>query len=220
MNVTTKTVAEDDRYHVSLDAESRIIRFYLWLYEASPNRINTCKLFWGYVLAPLFLVLRGVFEAGAFVVDLFPKRPEPSLDERLAVIKERSEDRAARLRRRAEQGPGRFEHWLENIGGFLSTAWFKLQKPITWIGIAIGVAIIVGAAGVLIYILVTEPMAFLVGVLLIVGVLAIAFLIMALFTWLDSTGKGAAGMDRFGRTMKACFRAVHDHTCAVVDVKK
>lgn len=219
MNVTTKTVAEDDRYHVSLRRDSRIIRFYLWLYEARPNRINTCKLFWAYILAPFALIFRGIF---AILAPVFAAI-ERHRDRHRPTFEQRQEWRQAAKRKanaKAARGPGRMERWLEAFTGFAGMVWFRLQKPITYLAFTIGVLCAVAIVGFLIYECITKPIEVLIFLGFVVGIVLLGLLLIVVFAWLDQSGKGKAGMNRFGNTMKTCYRAVHDHTCAIVDVQE
>jgi hypothetical protein len=45
----------------TLDRDSRLLRFYLWAWEGDPSAVTFCKLFWGYVFAPLNLLARLVW---------------------------------------------------------------------------------------------------------------------------------------------------------------
>ena len=48
--------------------EAWYVRFYVWLWEADRADADFCKLFWGLLLSPFALFVRGVFSATRFAI--------------------------------------------------------------------------------------------------------------------------------------------------------
>jgi hypothetical protein len=210
----THTTA-DNRYHISLSEDSWIIRFYIWLYEATPGDINTCKLFWAYVFAPLVLPFALVLR---FLALVFGPLAE--------IIGQRLDDRRRRQPESAPPEPrqkSRAERFLIKTGEVLGVIWFKLQKPLQYLMLTLGIGIAVACLALFIYTLVTNPYDVFIGfltVLAIVVAIAIAVGIITLFAATPVGTKAAAPFRTFWRVMRIAGHAVHDHTCAIVDVRQ
>lgn len=225
----TGTLDQRGRYHISLSADSWIIRWYVKVYEANPNNINTCKLFWAYVFMIPALLLIGFAKAAEFVVvpiadryndwkysrrknkpiTVAPPPPQPIPIENLPPPGPKP--KSAR------------EEWLERISAFLGMAWYKLQKPLTVIAGIIGLAIVVGIVGLVVLAFIKDFWGVLTAIGIMVGIVLLAIAAIALIAYLDQSGKAKRagnGIKSFGRTMKRCFHAFHDHTCAIVDIKE
>jgi hypothetical protein len=225
----SNTKADDDRYHIRLRADSRTIRFYAWLYEANPYRINTCKLFWAYMFAPLILTIRMIAYAAIFVI-------EPLVDRYNEWLDAHRETRAARrvalpLRppkpKKVKVGPSRWERALDIVSTFFSVTWAKYQRGITYGAIGVGGLVGTGIMGFLLYLLTTVPLSVFLKGLFVVGTIAggaVGGVLIAVgFIWIYAEKtrgykKTVEGYDTFKSTMKKSFHAFHSHTCAIVDV--
>lgn len=209
----------DDGYaHFTFDRESKFIRFYLWLYQAKVSNINTCKLFWAYVFAPLALLFRAVGAVLAPVLDAIAARlPQKTAAQEAAEWE--SKRAAARERRaaKAAAGPGRLERILEKVSIFFSAAYAKTAPVLKVVGL--GLAVLLGLVGVaaIIYVAITSPLKFLVAIAVTLGILLFVALGLVGINWLDnrSVKKGEVP---FFSTMKRLLISFHRHTCAKVNL--
>lgn len=80
----------------TFDADSKIIRFYLWLWKADPANIDFCRLFWGYVFCWVALLLKPIDTVAAAIARRIPDRSEPTLAERLRTEDLRREKKEAK----------------------------------------------------------------------------------------------------------------------------
>ncbi len=202
--VTDDPAADSHLPHtVEVDAQSRMIRLYLWAYSARVNRINTCKLFWAFVFMPFWLpfvvVGKGMFvPAAGWLGEKIPDRkPRPYVPP-----VENPE-------------PSKGERAIESIGNFMGRSWFRIQPLLKWGGILIGIAIAVA----LIFLAATN-LDWVLEALIVVGIsvgmiLALGLLLGGTITLLDKSRK----VHGFFRLMKVLGRNVHTHTCANVRVK-
>lgn len=210
--------SEDGFAHLSFDRDSKFIRFYLWLYGAKANRINTCKLFWAYVFAPLALIVKGVVVAVAPILnaalDRIPHKTESQKDAEWAARRE--EARQRRLEKEAT-GPGKAERFLDKVSSFFSVVYAKVAPVIKVV--AIGLGVLLGLAGVagLVYIAITAPLALLTVAAIVIGGGIVVFVIILGIEWLDKRSE-EKGEVPFFSTMKKLFIGFHRHTCAKVNL--
>lgn len=178
------------------------VRLYLWTYAANKHNINTCKMFWAFVFMPLILpfsaIIHGVGASAHWIDNKFPGKPVAYAPPKPPRV-----------------GPSKGERFLEAFSGFMAKVWFKLQPLLKWGGIAVGV----GITTVLIYLIVTNVMVFLAGLLFAgafgLGLAAFVAVALGIIMWLDKSERARG----FGRLMAKLGRSVHDHTCANVKVK-
>lgn len=101
--------------------DNPMIRFYLWLWEADEDEVTFCKLVWGLVLAPLGLLIRGLWML-AWPLRWLTVRTFYRLGE---MDRKAKEARKAELKK--EKLPGRAAElfarpWPRRIGGVLGWA--------------------------------------------------------------------------------------------------
>lgn len=202
--------SDDGFAHFTIDRNSKFIRFYLWLYGAKANNINTCKLFWAYVFAPLALIVHGVVAAVSPLFRAVEKRiPEPDYDARYQRAREKKAAKAA-------AGPSKGERFLDKVSAFFSAAYVKIAPVLKVVAIGVGVLLGLAVAGTIIYLLITNPIKVAVVVLVTLAILALVLLGMLGIEKLDDRAK-ANGEVPFFSTMGKLFRGFHRHTCAKVN---
>lgn len=210
--------SDDGFAHLTFDRESKFIRFYLWLYEAKASNINTCKLFWAYVFAPLALIVKAAVAAVgpilSAVFDRIPHKTESQKDAEWAARRE--EARQRRLEKEAT-GPGRAERFLDKVSSFFSAAYAKAAPVIKVVAIGLGVLLGLAAVAGLVYIAITAPLALLAVAAIVVGGLLVVVVILLGIEWLDNRSK-EKGEVPFFSTMKKLFIGFHRHTCAKVNL--
>lgn len=211
--VTVPSESPDGFAHLTQDRNAKYIRFYLWLYDASPNRINTCKLLWAYLFAPIVLVFRLLFEVVATVLDLLPKRQVDwvARDRQYAI---EAEKRRLKAITKKQKGPSRLERWLDAVATKLSAVYVKVAPVIKWAFILVALGVGVAAAVFIVLAIIANP----VDALLIVGgtlaFLAVCAGIAALFL-ATPVGKQVGGFFSF---LGSLFKSFHHHTCAKIDL--
>lgn len=187
------------------------IRLYLWTYAANPRRINTCKMFWAFVLMPLVMPFSLLIHGAGKVLDWWDEHgPAPKSVGRAYTPPP------------VKTGPSKGERLLEAFSNFMAKVWFRLQPLLKWGGIAIGALI----ALALLYLIITNieavGLAFLKVLLWGIASIAIAAVMVGIVYGLDRLGLfGSLGrkIGGFFSLMKQLYRSVHDHTCANVKVK-
>lgn len=195
--MTELAIEEESRKRIALDKNSKTVRFYLWLYDASPNNINTCKLLWAYLFAPIVLFLKYT----VWIV----LRPIAT------AIAERSAERPAKPPKTEEKS--RAEQRLDAVSGKAGEWFFKWQKFLRWIGI--GLVSLLGAAAVaaVLYVLFTHPAAVVGAFLFVAAICLVMWALIATIDYFDK-GKGRG----FIRLMSRLGHGFHDHTCADIDL--
>lgn len=220
--------AGSERKRIGAKRDSLHIRLYLWLYDASPSRINTCKLLWAYLLMPIVLPLRVIlapfFAAVGWVADRVPKREkkfdlaeyERERDRRVAKAKAKAAKAQAR-----EENPGRLERGLDSFSAGASAWYARWQNAFKWAAVTVGLAFTAGVVALLVYEIVTNFVVFLTVVgFSILGAVAVGGLIYVIYL-LDSKGvlkRAAQGIKEFWHLLKDLGRSFHNHTCADVEL--
>ncbi len=121
--------------HLKQSRTAWYIRLYLWLYVADPNRIDTCKLFWAFVFAPIVLPIALVSSAAH------------KLRIRRRKVKVYDSGKISSRERR-----------LEKVSAHLSRAYTALLVTASAVVIAL-------LLFVLLYALITKPLSILLGLL-------------------------------------------------------
>lgn len=180
----------DLTHSFTVDPQSRAIRFYLWLYAADPRNINTCKLFWGFVLAPVFLVGRAIVTGLAWAANRAVGQPRrrPPADLFQGRALSRSESR------------------LDRAALALSSAWAKHRGKVRALAAAIGIAYFLALLAFIVVAFIQSPLA--AGVVF--GSVAIVVALGVLTARLSPRLLG------FCTLLRRLGRSVHDHTCARV----
>lgn len=210
--------SDDGFAHFTFDSESKFIRFYLWLYQAKASNINTCKLFWAFVFAPLALLVRGAVAAVGPLFEAVASRipHKTPQQEEAAWAARREEARQKRLAKEAA-GPGRLERILDKVSVFFSAAYAKVA-PVLKV-VAIGLGVLLGLAGVatIVYAAITAPLAVLSGFAVVLGILVFVGVVVFAINWFDKRSV-AKGEVPFFSTMKRLLISFHRHTCAKVNL--
>ena len=226
----TASAVGSSRKHITLDPDSPFVKFYLWFYDASPNRINTCKMFWAYallltvVVPVVVLLVHGLGALLAAYDKRFPRKPQPQPTILELEATRRAEQ--AEKQAKAKKGPSFLERMLERVSGSLSYFWAKFQKPITWAFRILVAALLVAAGAFAVYTIVVNWSEFIEWLwkflALVVGTGFVLFLIIKAIEVLDRKGAFRSLKRRWrrgwARTVQF-YNLVHDHTCAIVDLK-
>lgn len=103
----------------SMSKESKLIRFYLWLYstpestDKSLAKLTFCRLFWAVVCSPItipaILFLAAVIRTGDFVVARMPRK---SKEQKKIIL----EKRLARMDAKSAAGPGWASRFIDKVG--------------------------------------------------------------------------------------------------------
>lgn len=108
-----------------LPRRSLVVRFYMWLWDASPSQVNFCKLFWGYLFAvPALLFRLFAFPFVVAATELRKLMPPPK-----KLTEEEHEAREARRLVRVARRDERAQRWLDHI----SAAGVRLVWAITFL---------------------------------------------------------------------------------------
>lgn len=208
MSNTTDTLvlpseSADGWAHLTLDRNAWYVRFYLWLYKADANNINTCKLFWAYVFAPIVLPLAFVLTpVGKLLRTIDAKIPDGR-----PIDWEKLDRKRARQKTREEK--------LENVSSKMSVIFAKAAPALRWVGILLGLAI----AGLLILLAVSYPKEALGVLLTLAAILVGAGLLIGLIIFFEKREQRGAGTPGFIRVFGTLAKSFHRHTCAKVDVR-
>lgn len=233
MSATTTTFippsqSTDGRARLKLSRETWYVRFYLWLYEANPNNIDTCKLLWAYVFFLPALVLKAVLSIFVFVAELAEPYVDdirerraakrPTLEEREAAFDAQIERKRVKQEAKAAAGPSRMESILERVANSLSYGYAKIAPSFRYIGIAVGTLIGLAIVAGLVWLAITETSAFMLGLLVTVGILAICALVVFIIVKREKRPKKVRSTPRFVTVLKRLGHGFHNHTCAKVDL--
>lgn len=191
----------DLSHSIAIDPDSRAIRFYLWLYDADRNNINTCKLFWAFVFAPLVLILRYAVLAGIAIGD----RVQARRRSKVKAAEETTEDGFKSVLVTKAQ-PSRFERALERVAGALSAFWAKYQRPLQIAGLTLIGAYVAFMLVLFVIAVINKPLVGVIVVGSVVGIAGLAWLAIRL----------SPALAGFLRLLGKLGRGVHDHTCARV----
>lgn len=126
-----------------LPRDSIVIRFYMWLWNASPREVTFCKLFWGYIFAIPALIGRAIaypFIVTAYAIDRrFPTKDLTAEEHQLKA--ERRQTRHNARQRRAQQNLQRIETGGARVVMAFSGVWRYLRYPFV---IACGLVVLAG----------------------------------------------------------------------------
>ncbi len=198
-----------------------LIRFYLWLWEADKNQMNTCKLFWGIVLAPFGLLLRFViFPPFAWLENKVENRRRRRFDEELRQQREEREQTESDIA--VEPTRSRMESLLEKVGHFFGRVWFRIGKTVTWfffIACAVGLFVL---GYLFIAAVIANPEILLTLLIMAGGIIGLAIGVLAFIAVAAAVG------DRMGRRPKKkgpgmfrkAARGVHQNTCARIVIEE
>lgn len=130
---------QSDLLHTwQLTADSKLLRYYTWLYGAGTENLSFCKLFWAVVASPVALVIRAV----AFVIHKLPDRKPKA--PKVKGEKAPSAPPVAAIK---------FAAWLAGVADKIAAAWQPVSaflKKHPGLGKLVRpVALVVGAAAVL-----------------------------------------------------------------------
>lgn len=207
-------------YTWEFDKNSKLIRAYVWLWEADESSINFCKLFWGtlFCWVGLFLkALKPLFE-----------RLEARLNRREQAVRAFHQSaeymQAQRIKRELKEarGPNRAQRCLTSIGAAADKVAALCQtKPIKLLGKVFAVLVSVAAAGALVFSMVVGWKVWL--VLLAIAAIAVALIgLVALIASVISPSfveKIRNGGRFVGAFLGEGFHSVKHRTCPVVVVR-
>jgi hypothetical protein len=190
--------------HLRQSRDAAHIRFYLWLYDAREDTINTCKLFWAYVFAPIVLLLRaGWVVVGPIAEYIADKAYERELRKtREELLAEEEPDEQPKV--------STAEGALDKVSGFLSGVYAKFAPVLKWIGIVLGGLLALVLAASLVVAFIAEPL----KVAITLGSIVAIFIIVGLIIWAAEERKGGGFFSFFGKLAKG----FHRHTCAKIDL--
>lgn len=196
--VVTPAQSDDGWAHITLNRNDWYVRFYLWLYDADPTQINTCKLFWAYVFAPVVLPVMAVVSLVMKVGNLLPKRKTHAwTDEELAAMRLKRSQREEKL-----------EKWTTRAG----SGYARIVPALRWAGIGIGVLAAVAAVGIAVYGIVADPIAALIAVGVFLGMVVAIFSIAYIVVLVSEKSSFFQLLGKLGQS-------AHRHTCAKVKVQ-
>lgn len=193
--VVSPAQSDDGFAHLKQSRDAAHIRFYLWLYEAREDRINTCKLFWAYLFAPFALIFRAVVGAVTAASSVLPERtrkPKPV---------------------RAWDEPSKPEQFLDGASTKLSGVYAKVATPLKWIALTFAGLVALAAAIIIVVAVINNPT----GLLVALALVAVCFAVVALVAFVFDFFTHGAG-SKFGRLMVRLAKGFHTHTCAKIDL--
>lgn len=235
----------DYRHTARVSADSWFIRFYCWLWEADVEKVDFCRLFWGYVFALPNLLVR--------IVGYVPYKVLSAIGRALKRVGQRAVDNAPtlqdelrwrreRLERRAERREKRKNKYdcllslasriADRLVEIAQAAWKVLRYPTYALVIVFGV-VVVGGLGYLAYLLgalvvanagiVAIVTAFLVGIVVTV-VLTVSLVALGGYFFSETErGKSVVsgtkgGFLTFGGVLRKGVHAIKARTCPKIEV--
>lgn len=175
----------------TFDKNSKLIRYYVWVWEASIRQLNFCKLFWGIVLSPIGLVAK-------FLIFILANTLGRLIKARSDSPPKTSEDLLDKLVKR-----------IEKISGFF------LNRPI--IGKIIGRGFVgLWVAGLLTLLVLAFISHFWLTLLYIGGTLGVVALIAGILLIVAHFNKP---FKRFGQFLYHGYKSVKTRTCPIIEVK-
>ena len=209
----------------TFDADSKIIRFYLWLWNADPSNIDFCRLFWGYVFCWVALILKPAAAIAEAIDGRTASRPKrvPTLAEHLKAEDLRREKKAAKA---AKWENSRLNGLLTKFEDFGTRHGATLSKLFRGALVIVGGLVALATAGLLLYTIVTNFTDFLAAVGLLLGVALVAGAIF----WISKRTTAAKRVDIaatkawngtkfFGRFLVEGERHVKNRTCPKIVVR-
>lgn len=233
----------EPRFTWQLREDAWYVRFYLWLWLASPRDVNFCKLFWAYVFVIPGLILHGLWAAAEWLSKIGAAGRERRA---LAKAKEENEPYVPP----EPKGPNFMQRYLDWIGEVASKLVMKLtpnpatKRVLGIVGMALMVALGIAVIVVFFYFLIawwstTRWILLVAAVLLaavLLGILTANLLERAgFFTWLEQRPPGnhrffrgiasffrgiGRGIKEFFHVMGLGFHAVKSNTCPKVEIVK
>jgi hypothetical protein len=223
---------EDHQLHARVSQDAWYLRFYIWLWEADPDRVDFCKLFWGLaVFAWVGLLLKPFIVGGEWLGNKLDDRrrrrvqaqPELSWEEKAKLRRQARAEAEARLKRRQE----RFERWFgwapvlaDRIVGFAQRSWPVVKWPVYGVGAILAAATVGGAGYGLYYIATTNPAWFLIIPGLVLGALILTGIILLVRTQpvaVAATNTKEVGLT-FGQALSKGIHGVKSRTCPKIEI--
>jgi len=141
------------KHTARVKADSWFIRFYLWLWEADVDKVDFCRLFWGYVFAVPNLFIRAVgylpYKLGLSIAERTKDRRESwkltPADE--AAIRARARASRAERKRKFEAFFARVDATADKVVAFSKAAWPVAKYPV-YAAASIAAAAVLVLAGV------------------------------------------------------------------------
>jgi hypothetical protein len=229
MELTTKSTTVDGRHHIKTK-RSLYIRAFLKLYDANPETLDTCKLFWGTMFAPLAVLVILFLTPIAWVSEQIDQRF--IIPRRHARWAREDAERTARysdwenIVEEEPSGPSRREQMLSKVANFMGAAWFKVSagiaRALPFLGVVLALAIIAFFVYAVI-VWTTVVLQCLLAVLVIaassaVGTGIIMLMVFAYNKYREHHPKRPR-IKREHSTLRQAFESVHNHTCAKIDIE-
>jgi hypothetical protein len=230
MELTSRNESADSRYHIKAQ-RSLLIRAYLKLYEADPNSINTCKLFWGIVFMVPVSILAGIFWVFIRPCLLLADHLQESYRAKHPPVYDDLEDYlpVEATPRKPSKGE-RFLSWVSVKATMLK---FRLGPPFTAFARFVGrvlpyLAVVIMAAVVVFvaYTLATNWDAIwhaiwsvLPTAALVIGALLVVIGVGLGLIWLNEKTKAKRKPRQNRGLLKKAFESVHNNTCAIIDLE-
>lgn len=207
----------------TFEADSKIIRFYIWLWEADPTRIDFCRLFWGYVFCWIALLVKPGAAAAKLIDSRRSVKPEPTLAERLKAIELRDEKKKVKAQKWEDSRLNKLLTRLQDFGTRHGAALSKVfRAALVVVGGLLGLFVI----GNLIYTIVTHFTEFLYAVGLLAGAAAIvgAIYLLTKRTTIAkrvdiAANKAWNGTKFFGKFLVEGERNVKNRTCPKIVIR-
>lgn len=220
---------QDHLYTWTFNRDSRLIRFYLWAWNASAADLNFCKLFWGMLFSPLAVFFHGLESILSPVVKFIgrflpePEEETPAQKEARWIREAEEEKRKARekarlqaLKERAkkEKGPSALSRSLDHfIQGVDKVAeFFQTHETVSKTIVTIATVLAWAAAGLaalaiiggIVFVFYTWTLMVLKILAIITGFVTFVALVSLLIYYLDTSGKAKAA----GKRIKGFFSKI------------
>lgn len=150
------------RHTAHVHRDSWFMRFYCWLWAAEAEEADFCKLFWGYVLAPVGLLVRVIFLPVVLVVrgvralaDKLSSTPPAGTPEwetyvlRQELREQRKAELSERWGRRAQVLFGFVSRVADRVVAVAKRTWRIVRYPAYAIAAALTLAVAVGVGWLL-----------------------------------------------------------------------
>lgn len=226
------------RHTAAISRNAWFLRFWSWMWKTSISNADFCKLFWGYVFAPVNLTVRAIlflpwlivvgFKALGRKLDAWIASgppPQPKTPEERKLSQEKEQESAAKKKAREERILGFFK-WVstqaDRCVGFAQSSWPKVRfliYGITGIFAAALAAVIVYFVIKLVELIADNAAGVGRVALEFAGIVVGAFALVAIFVlimiFIMETRPGKAIRRFFDRVFGAFFRAMYMGLCAV-----
>jgi hypothetical protein len=209
-----------ERKETQVNADAWWFKYYLWLYNADPKKVDFCKLFWGFLFAIPVTIIVLFFYPLVWIGDKVhtayrAKWPKKVKDEEYWVAVHEYERQS---RAKAAERKDKWQDFFSKLGEIFTKPFFR------WLGTAIviiaGLALF-AAIGYGIYLLIIEGLilivlAYILGILL--GALIFVGIIAFFSSDLVSRKWNAFWHSGFWSAFKMGFKAIKYKTCPVIEV--